>query len=111
MGLRVGIVFLDDPLVHRQGLIEFTDPAEMVAPIEGSSPLLIVDPGQGHGAAAKFADTEGFVGSEGNISAAYFAFDDRHKAPSFLKVISSYSACTGGCVQQEGQMPSGTAAP
>ena len=47
MGLRVLLVLLDDPLVYRQGLVEFADPAEMIAPVEGGGPLLVADLGGG----------------------------------------------------------------
>ena len=58
----IRIIFPDDALINRQRLIKLTDPAEMIAPVEGSSPLFVVDFGEGHCASAKFAHSVSFVG-------------------------------------------------
>ena len=83
MSFCVGIVLSDNALVHRQSLIEFANTAEMIAPVKGSCPLVIVDLRQCHGTAAEFACTKGLVGGQFNIATTHFTFDNCHIKPLF----------------------------
>ena len=78
--LRIGVVLLNDALIHRQRLVKLSDPAEVVAPVERGSPLLIAHLRQGHRRAAILADAKRFVCSQLDIPATHFTFDNCHVA-------------------------------
>ena len=78
VGFRILIVLLNDPLIDRQGLIELADAAEMVAPVEGGCPLVVIELGEGHGGAAEIAGAEGLVLGQGDAATAVLAVDECH---------------------------------
>ena len=83
VGLGVGVVLFHNALIHGQRLVKFTDAAEIVAAVKRRYPLVIVNFGECHRAAAAFADAKGFVRGQLNVSAAHFALDNCHSFTSF----------------------------
>ena len=84
VGFGVIIVLLDDPLIHRQGLVKFANAAEMVAPVKGRRPLLVIDLGESHGAAAMLAHTNRAIIQQFHIAAAHFALQNSHLSLSYV---------------------------
>jgi hypothetical protein len=56
----------------------------MITPVKRGSSLLVIDLREGHGTTAKLAGTEGLIGSQFNITATHFTFDNCHDVTSLL---------------------------
>lgn len=74
VGLRVGVVLLEELLILGQGLVEFPGPAQIVAAVVGGGPVRGIIGGQCDGGAASGTDAQSVVREGGDASAAEFAF-------------------------------------
>ena len=82
--LSIGLVFLNDALIDQKRLVKLTNSAEVVATVEGSSPLFIIHFGQGHGRTAVFTGAATLVSRYFHVSAAHLALDDGHLISSSI---------------------------
>ena len=98
MRLGIGVVLLHNALIHGQRFVEFTNAAEIVAAVERSRPLVIVNFGECHGTAAAFADAKGFVLRNFNVAATHFTFNNCH----VFHPLSIYFRLTYGSMQIQG---------
>ena len=87
MRFRIFFVLPDDTFVHCQRLVEFTDSAEVISSVKGSSPLLVVYLGQCHSSTAVFAGAETAVRGNFHIPTAHFAFNNCHVFLSFVFIL------------------------